>query len=84
MCHNDANASDRLNGNIRSSTKTIEKGLISQKSLEPHNLIQKNAYCSDVNIHAHYSDVTTSAMASHWPLWGELTGDRWIPLTKGQ
>ena len=20
----------------------------------------------------------------HWPLWGEFTGDRWIPLTKGQ
>ena len=20
----------------------------------------------------------------HWPLWGESTGDRWIPLTKGQ
>ena len=21
---------------------------------------------------------------SHWPLWGEFTGDRWIPRTKGQ
>ena len=20
----------------------------------------------------------------HWPLWGEITGDRWIPRTKGQ
>ena len=20
----------------------------------------------------------------HWPLWGELTGDRWIPRTTGQ
>ena len=20
----------------------------------------------------------------HWPLWGEFTGDRWTPLTKGQ
>ena len=20
----------------------------------------------------------------HWPLWGEFTGDRWIPYTKGQ
>ena len=20
----------------------------------------------------------------HLPLWGEFTGDRWIPLTKGQ
>ena len=20
----------------------------------------------------------------HWPLWGEFTGDRWIPLTEGQ
>ena len=20
----------------------------------------------------------------HWPLWGEFTGDRWIPPTKGQ
>ena len=20
----------------------------------------------------------------HWPLWGECTGDRWIPRTKGQ
>ena len=20
----------------------------------------------------------------HWPLWGGFTGDRWIPLTKGQ
>ena len=20
----------------------------------------------------------------YWPLWGELTGDRWIPRTKGQ
>ena len=20
----------------------------------------------------------------HWPLWGKSTGDRWIPLTKGQ
>ena len=20
----------------------------------------------------------------HWPLWGEFTGDRWIPLTQGQ
>ena len=20
----------------------------------------------------------------HWPLWGEFTGDRWIPLTKSQ
>ena len=22
--------------------------------------------------------------ARHWPLWGEFTGDRWIPRTKGQ
>ena len=21
---------------------------------------------------------------SHWSLWGEFTGDRWIPRTKGQ
>ena len=20
----------------------------------------------------------------HWPLWGEFTGDRWIPRTRGQ
>ena len=20
----------------------------------------------------------------HWPLWGEFTGDQWIPHTKGQ
>ena len=20
----------------------------------------------------------------HWPLWGEFTGDRWIPRTNGQ
>ena len=20
----------------------------------------------------------------HWPLWGESTGDRWLPVTKGQ
>ena len=20
----------------------------------------------------------------HWPLWGKFTGDRWLPLTKGQ
>ena len=20
----------------------------------------------------------------HWPLWGEFTGDRWIPRIKGQ
>ena len=20
----------------------------------------------------------------HWPLWGELTSDRWVPHTKGQ
>ena len=20
----------------------------------------------------------------HWPLWGEFTGDRWIPLSRGQ
>ena len=20
----------------------------------------------------------------HWPMWGEFTGDRWIPHTKGQ
>ena len=20
----------------------------------------------------------------HWPLWGEFTGERWIPRTKGQ
>ena len=20
----------------------------------------------------------------HWPLWGEFTGPRWIPRTKGQ
>ena len=20
----------------------------------------------------------------HWPLWGEFTGDRWIPRTKSQ
>ena len=20
----------------------------------------------------------------HWPLWGEFTGDRWIPCTEGQ
>ena len=22
--------------------------------------------------------------ARHWPLWGEFTGDLWIPRTKGQ
>ena len=45
----------------------------------------------------HYNDVIMSAMAfiqshikenikapRHWPLWGESTGNRWIPRTKGQ
>ena len=26
----------------------------------------------------------TSKAPRHWPLWGEFTGDRWIPCTKGQ
>ena len=26
----------------------------------------------------------TSKDPRHWPLWGEFTGDRWIPRTKGQ
>ena len=26
----------------------------------------------------------TSKAPRHWPLWGEFTGDRWIPRTKGQ
>ena len=25
-----------------------------------------------------------STAPRHWPLWGKFTGDRWIPLTKGQ
>ena len=24
------------------------------------------------------------AYVRHWPMWGEFTGDRWIPLTKGR
>ena len=24
------------------------------------------------------------SISRHWPLWGKSTGDRWIPLTKGQ
>ena len=30
------------------------------------------------------ADQKTIKAPSHWPLWGEFTGDRWIPLTKGQ
>ena len=25
---------------------------------------------------------TVCSVADHWPLWGEFTGDRWIPRTK--
>ena len=34
---------------------------------------------------ASHDDVKTWKHFRHyWPLWGESTGDRWIPLTKGQ
>ena len=38
----------------------------------------------------HFSTVYSGAdqrnikVQRHWPLWGEFTGDRWIPHTKGQ
>ena len=33
-----------------------------------------------------YSDADQEIIKAprHWPLWGEFTGDRWIPRTKGQ
>ena len=30
------------------------------------------------------ADIKNIKAPRHWPLWGEFTGDRWIPLTKGQ
>ena len=30
------------------------------------------------------ADKKTIKAVRHWPLWGEFTGDRWIPQTKGQ
>ena len=29
-------------------------------------------------------DQSNITVSRHWPLWGEFTDDRWIPLTKGQ
>ena len=33
-----------------------------------------------------YSDAVKENIKGprHWPLWGEFTGDRWIPRTNGQ
>ena len=32
-----------------------------------------------------YSGIKDNIKAPrHWPLWGEFTGDRWIPRKKGQ
>ena len=45
-------------------------------------------YAKKFDLHKHVnSDVfrTENIKAPrHWPLWGEFTGDRWIPRTKGQ
>ena len=30
------------------------------------------------------ADQRKQQVPRHWPLWGEFTGDRWIPRTKGQ
>ena len=37
--------------------------------------------CSTVCSDVHQRNIKA---ARYWPLWGESTGDRWIPLTKGQ
>ena len=37
---------------------------------------------STVYIHAQIKENIKAPR--HWPLWGEFTGDRWIPRTKGQ
>ena len=31
-----------------------------------------------------YSGAENIKALRHWTLWGEFTGDRWIPRTKGQ
>ena len=31
-----------------------------------------------------YSGTENIKAPRHWPFWGEFTGDRWIPRTKGQ
>ena len=36
--------------------------------------------CSTICSGAHQKKIEA---LRHWPLWGESTGDRWIPLTKG-
>ena len=43
---------------------------------QPHNCLLNRLFKAQIkeNIKA----------LCHWPLWGEFTSDRWIPLTKGQ
>ena len=40
--------------------------------------------CSGEDQRKHQSSEENTKAPHHWPLWGEFTGHRWIPLKKGQ
>ena len=62
------------------------------QSKYPHyNVVIMSAMASQItSLKILYSTVCSGAeqrsikTPPHWPLWGEFTGDRWIPRTKGQ
>ena len=61
-----------------------------KKNHQPHNgllnclfrHIWKKTWFTELFIQAQMKENIKAPR--HWPLWGEFTGDRWIPLTKDQ
>ena len=61
-----------------------------------HEWVQNYLHYTDVIMGANASQITSLTIVNsgadqrnitaprHWPLWGEFTGDRWIPRTNGQ
>ena len=48
--------------------------------ISSHHLI--SAHFISCRLISHYDVIKWKHFPRYWPLWGEFTGDRWIPLTK--
>ena len=81
----------RVDISVNSSAHTVYEGISLCEAYIHHSDIIMSAMASQMTgVLIVCSTVCSGAdqkkyqAPRHWPLWGESTGDRWIPFKKGQ
>ena len=76
---------------VRASLKAMAQRRSSHNALPHYNDVTMDVIASQItSLTVVYSTVYSDAdqrnikAPRHWPVWGEFTGDRWIPRTNGQ